>query len=304
MATGDKVITGVISTAQPPPPGSPYVWGDDLPTLLEIFRDQGKATGLVTTAFLTNATPAAFGAHATNRLMYDDIAGDYLSQTRPNILLGGGGNSLTPAAAQAAGYTVVQTRAELQSVDLNTTSYLCGQFGVTDLPYESAGLGDLPHLSDMTAAALDLADNDPDGLFLMIEGALIDDGAHAHSINNVIQETLEFARSVQLVIDWAAGRDDTLIIVTADHETGGLSVLESNGQGNLPTVSWSSTDHTLTNVPIYAWGPGSELVAGTLDNTQIFTIAQAPEPAPLVLLVWPLLVAAGSRRRPVLGRCA
>lgn len=301
MATGAKVINGTISVAQPPPTGSSYVWGDQLPTLLEIFRDAGKSTGLVSTKYLTDATPAAFGAHSSSRGNTADIAADYLTQTRPNVLLGGGGHGLSVAAARAAGYTVVQTLAELQLVDLDATSYLCGQFGPDSLPFESAGLGDLPHLTQMTLAALDLLDNDSDGLFLMVEGGQIDSAAHANNIQDVVLETLQFAQAVQIVLDWAAGRDDTLILVTADHETGGLSVLANNGQGNYPTVSWASADHTLASVPLYAWGPGAERVAGVLDNTQIFAIAQAPEPASALLVLQPLLVAAGLRRRPVLG---
>src|SRR3989339_554510 len=100
IATGHKVNRGVISMAYP---------GDEreLETLLEYFKAKGKSTGLVSTAFITHATPAGFGAHSPSRDDYDNIADDYLSQTRPNILFGGGGNGITKEAAEAAGYTVI-----------------------------------------------------------------------------------------------------------------------------------------------------------------------------------------------------
>ena len=87
MATGVKVNSGVISMAYP---GD----GSELETLLEYFATQGKRTGLVTTTFITHATPATFGAHEPSRNNTTEIAGDYLNQTRPNVLLGGGGNGL------------------------------------------------------------------------------------------------------------------------------------------------------------------------------------------------------------------
>ena len=92
------------------------------------------------------------------------------------------------------------------------------------LPYEVDGLGDLPHLSEMTETALDMLEDDLDGFFLMIEGGRIDHACHAHHLERSIFETIEFSNTVQAVIDWAAGRNDTLILVTADHETGGLAV--------------------------------------------------------------------------------
>ena len=107
-----------------------------------------------------------------------------------------------------------------------------------------------------------MLDDDPDGFFLMVEGGRIDHACHANDLIRSIYETIEFSNSVQTVIDWAAGRNDTLILVTADHETGGLTVLTNNGAGVLPTVTWSGTGgHTAAKVPVYAWGVNAEMVS-------------------------------------------
>jgi alkaline phosphatase len=259
------VNNGVISMAIP---GD----GSELETLAENASSRGLAAGLVTTTYITHATPAAFGAHEPSRSNYAEIAADYLNQTRPDVLLGGGANGLTVADAQAAGYTVVTDRAELQAVDTSSVSRLSGQFGSSYLPYEYDGLGNLPHLSQMVTAALDLLDNDPDGFFLMVEGGLIDQACHANDINRAVREVVEFDNAFDAVWSWASGRDDTLVIVTADHETGGLTVTGNNGAGVAPTVTWSTGGHTATDVGVYAWGPGGDQVTGRLDNTDIHTI--------------------------------
>jgi alkaline phosphatase len=257
------VNNGVISVAIP---GD----GRELETVLERLRDQGKRTGLVTTAYVTHATPAGFGAHEPSRLSYSAIAGDYLNQTLPDVLLGGGSHGMTPEAAQAAGYTVVISRTAMQALNTETITRTSGQFGEDHLPYEYDGLGELPHLSEMTEVALEVLDTDPDGFFLMVEGARIDHAGHSNDLPRNILETVEFANAVAEALEWAQGRTDTLILVTADHETGGLTVLGNNGQGEWPDVSWSTTLHTGVEVPIYGWGVNAELITGTLDNTDLF----------------------------------
>lgn len=284
IATGRKVNNGVISLAIP---GN----GGELETLLEYSQARGKRSGLVTTTYMTHATPAAFGAHEPSRNNLSQIAGDYLNQTRPNLLFGGGGNGLSLARAVAAGYTVVTDRAEMQALNPATAELVSGQFGRTHLPYEydysigaDPGYDTLPHLSEMTVAALDILDRDPDGFFLMVEGGRIDHAGHENHIRRNVFETIEFSNTLDEVFDWVQGRDDTLLLVTADHETGGLSVLANNGQGNFPTVRWSTTGHTGVNVPIYAWGVNAELISGVMDNTDLFRVATIPEPATLLLL--------------------
>ncbi|MHC4985560.1 MAG: alkaline phosphatase [Planctomycetota bacterium] len=271
LATGQKVNNGVISMAYP---GD----GSELTTALESYQATGRATGLVTTTYMTHATPAAYGAHEPSRGNLSQIANDYLTQTQPNILFGGGANGMSTGAATTAGYTVVTDHAGLVGLDTSTETYVSGQFGTYHLPYEYDQSPSV-HLSEMTSVALDILDNDADGFFLMVEAGRIDHAGHENNIGRNIFETIEFSNTVQTVLDWAATRTDTLVVVTADHETGGLSITQDNGVGVLPTVSWGSGGHTAANVPVYAWGLNARNISGTVDNTFIHTLSMMSEPA-------------------------
>ena len=270
MATGHKVDNCVVAMAYP---GD----GGELETTVEYYRDRGKLTGLVTTMHITDYTPAGFAAHEPYRDFTANIASDYLTQTRPNVLFGGGGHWMTTSAAAAAGYTVVEDRAELFALDTEAETYVSGQFGSTWLPCEYDGLGDLPHLSDMTQVALDVLDNDPNGFFLMVEGGLIDGTCHAHDLPRTVGEIIEFDNTIEMVMDWASTRTDTLVVVTSDHETGGLSVLADNGPGNYPTVEWGTWWHTGVDVPTYAWGLNAHTISGVIDNTDIYHLTTMSE---------------------------
>ncbi|MHC4463401.1 MAG: alkaline phosphatase [Planctomycetota bacterium] len=272
LATGFKVNNGVVSMAYPEYPPD-YPEGSELETLLEYSKAEGKSTGLVTSVYVTHATPAGFGAHEADRNNYSQIANDYLTQTRPNVIFGG---SSYMSGADGAGYTEVFNRADMLALDTETETMVSGQFGSGDMPYEYDGdYSVLPHLSEMTATALSILDNDADGFFLMVEGGNIDHACHDNHTERTVLDTVEFANAVQEVIDWAAGRTDTLILVCADHETGGLTVTGNNGQGNYPSVTWSSGGHTAANVPVYAWGENAELISGIMNNTDMFGVATA-----------------------------
>ncbi len=271
MATGRKANNGVISVAYP---GD----GHELPTVLEHAAAAGKATGLVTTTDISHATPAAFAAHEPSRYNSAGIVQDYLQQTRPNVLFGGS-QYLSESQATAAGYTVVKDAAQLKGLNTDSTTSVSGQFAAGNMTYEydRTEATAEPHLSEMTAAALDILDNNPMGFFLMVEGGRIDRAAHSHDLTRMIHETIEFSRAVQTAMDWAAsaGPSNTLILVTADHETGGLDVLAGMGAGQYPDVIWSTPGHTGVNVPIYGWGSNSEWIAGLMDNTAIYSVMMA-----------------------------
>ena len=260
IATGVRVHRGTFGDRS----------NGQLPTVLEYFQGKGKRSGLVTTDQMTGATPAAFATHAFGRDDFAPIASDYLAVVRPNILLGGGEAGLDPTAALAAGYEVVTNAAELAALVPASVTNLSGQFGAGRMAYEYDGIGDQPHLRDMTATALAVLEHHPAGFFLMVEGANIDYAAHDWALARMIGEMLELDAAVQTALDWAAGRTDTLILVTADHETGGLTALADNGSGNLPDVEWTDPWHTQRPVGCWAWGAGSERVGGSRLNTATF----------------------------------
>jgi alkaline phosphatase len=289
MATGQKVNNKVISQKS----------GKPIKTILEYFKEQGKATGLLTTKYLTDATPAGFAAHTKHRENYSEIADDYLKQTRPNILFGAylaSGKGLTEEKSANAGYTVVKTREQMmhavEVVGQNSIEevFIAGLFSPDAMPWEynyyypdknplsqllkrsTPSYDTVPHLSEMTEVTLNILDNDPNGFFLMVEGARIDSAGHDNLIKFNVFETLEFANAFQVALDWAENRNDTLIIVTADHECGGLVVKKNCGRGFMPKVFWGSTGHTGLNVPIYAVGEGAKEFVGVIDNTEIFSI--------------------------------
>lgn len=271
MATGRKVVNDVVSRALP---------GDssDLTTILEIARDAGWSTGLVSTSFITHATPAAFGAHAYDRGDTDVIADYYLNHTRPNVLMGGGHDSILDLWSEESGYQLVRTRDEMLAT-APTAERVLGAFGDGHMPYLADGpLGDLPRQREVAMAAIANLERDPDGFFLMIEGGLIDRAGHIDEndpskTGRMIQEVVELDRTVAAVLDWARERTDTMVIVTADHETGELTIEGDNGIGEYPTVHWGGHAHTGINVPVYAWGAGvGRLHEQTVENTELFHV--------------------------------
>jgi alkaline phosphatase len=263
--------------------------GKPLPTVLKRFASEGKGTGLVTTSFLTDATPAAFAAHADARSQQKDIAAEMLRQ-RPNVLLGGGAKGIPLADdAKAAGYEVVTDRAGLHAVKAAAGGHTLGLFGVGPMCYEYAYLSktktdydQIPHLSEMATEALRLLAAEPKGFFLMIEGGCIDKACHSNDLPRAIHETIEFDKTVRLAAEWAAKRGDTLLLVTADHETGGLKVVAGKGKGQLPEVTWESKKHSGANVPLLAPSSGPAAVKGTLDNTDIFRLMTGTLVSPTV----------------------
>ncbi len=280
LATAVKVRNGVVGLRLP---GD----GGELPAITGELQERGWAIGLVTTAFTTHATPAAFAAHVSSRTDYDGIADDYLTGLRPDLIFGGGGYGMDPASVAAAGYTVVGD-AEALARTVQAASggeRIAGLFGHGHLPYLADGRPDvIPSLMEMAEAAVDVLARDEEGFFLMIEAARIDHAGHSNDIARLIPEVLELDAVVKMLLDHPALQEDTLLVVTADHETGGLAVTSSGGQGRLPAVTWSTNGHTDVEVPIYATGPGADALAAVIDNTMVRGAMTAalgsPEPEP------------------------
>ena len=256
MATGHKVDIGVISIDIP---GT----GSDLTTVLESYSAAGKRTGLITIIdSVLHATPAAFGAHTSDRNLYGEIASDLLGSSRPNILFGAAHASLSTSAFAASGYTVVTSAPALGNLNPDSVSLVLGVFG------DAA-----PTLAARTSFALDLLEEDPDGFFLMVEHAGPDKSGHTHDLPGVIDGVVKLEEAVQVAVGWASSRNDTLILVGADHETGGLTITETTPTpGTVPDHVFTDTYHTGVAVPFFAWGPTSQFVSGVLDNTEIYSL--------------------------------
>ncbi|MDI3280079.1 MAG: alkaline phosphatase [Bacillota bacterium] len=226
LATGVKSYNAAISVDVNRKP---------VKTILEAAQEAGKATGLVTTTRITHATPAVFAAHHVNRDAEQEIAVDMLNHN-VDVLLGGGKGYFVPAAqkgkrtdgrdliaeARSKGYTFVETKDELNKV---TGGKVLGLFKSSHLSYElDRDPAREPSLAEMTRKAIELLSRDPDGFFLMVEGGRIDHASHAHDAAAAVYDTLAFDEAVGVALDFALRNPDTLVVVTADHETGGLSV--------------------------------------------------------------------------------
>ncbi|ALM76338.1 alkaline phosphatase [Thermococcus barophilus] len=217
LATGIKTYNGMISTV---------TRGDkmyNLTTLIELAQFLGKSTGLVTTTRITHATPAAFGAHVEDRDMEAEIA-KQLIEHRINVLFGGGKKKFDEATLELAkkyGYEVIFDKEGLEKAN---GEYVLGLFASSHIPYVLDRTENDVGLLDMTKKAIELLERNPNGFFLMIEAGRIDHASHGNDIAAALAETKELDDVVGYVLEYAKKRGDTLVIVTGDHETGGLAV--------------------------------------------------------------------------------
>ena len=266
FATGHKVNYEVVSLDP--------VTGDPLMTVLEELSAAGFETGLVTTSRISHATPAAFAAHVPSRYDEREIWQQML-RTQPTLLFGGGTPGLTTERLVEAGYETSTSAVEMQALDPGADRWSM-IFGRDHIPYVLDGLGTAPSLPLMTGRALALLEDADTGFFLLIEGARIDHASHDNDFERMIPEMLAFDESLTVVLDWASERDDTLVLLTADHECGGLSIVHEEGQGRLSRVEWSTTGHTGVPVNLYAWGPFADEAAEVTDNTHVHRLLRLP----------------------------
>jgi alkaline phosphatase len=265
--------------------------GVPVETLIERASARGWATGIVTTTTLPHATPAGFASHVLSRGQLTDIAEQEVRVTHPDVMLGGGSlyfRPMGPGSVRSdgglyddldlAGYTHVGTADELAAAVAGGAVRLFGDFTPDLMTYVAsrAPTTTEPMLIDMAMAALTTLDRDPHGFLVMIEGGRIDHGGHANSIVDSVQETLAFDDTVAAVTAWARVRGNTTVLVTADHECGGLEVVVAKPAGEYPEVRWRWGAHTNARVAVFADGPGTELVDNAvIDHRWIYAIARA-----------------------------
>ena len=265
------------------------------PNILELASASGRATGLVATSTVTHATPAAFGAHVASRGCENEIARQYLELTRPDVILGGGLASFTAttpdacgAAGQwlpkagASGYVVVRTKAEMQTAVGKGARKLLGLFSQAGLTPESLRPPDTPEprLPEMTAAALGVLEKNKHGFFVMIEGSQIDWANHETDLPYLLGEMLAFDEAVRVVLRWIEARPErraeTLLIVTPDHHTGGLTISGPRGHhpaaGEVVDVAWANKVHGGEDVVFWSQGPRSQALGRAIDNTDLYRV--------------------------------
>jgi alkaline phosphatase len=238
-------------------------------SIIEISHKNGLSTGVVSTSSVTHATPASFVAHNSGRGNYEDIANDFLSGNI-DLFIGGGedhfrkrsdGRDLT-IDLKKQGFDVVYSIDELKE---SNSLKIAGLLAKEHMPKVSDGREG--ELELMTKKAIETLSNDKDGFFLMVEGSMIDWGAHEKNIDYVTSETIDFDKAVGIALGFAEKNSETLVVVTADHETGGLTLTGGIIDDHKVTANFAGSGHTAVMVPIFSFGPGAERFSGIHENT-------------------------------------
>jgi alkaline phosphatase len=262
LATGKKTYNNAIGVNQ-----------DTIPieNIREKSEKMGMATGLVSTSAITHATPASFVAHQAQRSMYEAIAADFL-KTNIDVFIGGGYKHFTDRAdgkdltveLKAKGYQVLTDMVSIAKVKKGK---LAGLTAAEHNPSILNGRGNM--LETATKTAINILDNDPDGFFLMIEGSQIDWGGHKNNTPYIVTEMLDFDKAIGKALAFASKNKETLVIVTADHETGGFAINGGNIKKGNVEGGFTTGGHTAIMIPVFAFGPGAENFRGFYDNTDI-----------------------------------
>jgi alkaline phosphatase len=263
LACGVKTYNGAIGVNDAKQP---------VPTILEIAEKHGLATGLVATCAITHATPASFIAHQPSRAMEEEIAMDFLA-TDIDLFIGGGRKFFRNRADSlnlidsltAKGYQVVHSIDEVQKIH---SGKLAAFLADEQQEKFSDGRGD--ELVRSTEKALAMLGTSNKGMFLMIEGSQIDWGGHANDTQYIIDEMVDFDKAIGKVLDFASRNGQTLVIITADHETGGFSLNGGDMATGAVEGKFTTGSHTGVMIPVFAFGPGAEQFSGIYENTAIF----------------------------------
>ena len=261
IACGEKTINGTLGI-------NPQ--NKQLKSILEISKDYGYKTGIIATSSIVHATPAAFYANVISRNQYEDIALQ-LSQNEVDFFVGGGRDYFTKRddkrnlIKEMSDYDFVYSIKKFNE----STSNKIGFFTSLGDPYRIID-GRKPKLSDAIEAMLDKISSYENPFFLVVESSQIDWAGHANDFNWIKAEFQEFDEAIQSAINFSNKNKNTLIIVTADHETGGLAITGGKVRRFTMRTKWGTIGHTAEMVPVFSTGPKSETFSGIYDNTDIF----------------------------------
>ena len=243
--------------------------GARLATILERAAERGLATGLVATSTVTHATPAAFAAHITDRNAHAEIASQ-MAAAPIRVLLGGGRQWFDPVSRKDGADELGRLRrgkiwagsaAELPAAAAAAAASGQGLAGLFAADAMSRAADRSPTLGEMTAAALQVLDADPEGFFLMVEASQVDWRSHDNEEWSVVADEMRDADgALRVLLDYVERHPGTLLVVTADHETGGAAVVESPHDGW--ALDWATGDHTADMVPLLAAGHGAAPFGG------------------------------------------
>lgn len=263
LSTGKRTYNGAIGVDES---------GQPLTTILEYAERNNKATGLVSTSAITHATPASFIAHQPQRSMYEEIAADFLN-TDIDVFIGGGADFFTKR--QDGRNLVLELNKKGYNVGYNVdevAAHTEGKLAVLTAVGHNPGYrdrGDM--LTKATSKAIEVLSNaDSKGFFLMVEGSQIDWGGHQNDASYVTGEVLDMDKALAKAIAFAVEDRRTLVIVTADHETGGMSIVDGDQSKGYVNAGFTTGHHTAIMVPVFAFGAGADEFKGIYKNTDVF----------------------------------
>lgn len=263
LATGVKTVYHAVGVD---PEGKP------LTSLVDVAKELGKDAGMAVTCRLWDATPCDFCCHNIDRDKEEELVGDYPT-SGVDFVFGGGAQKFTNRKdgrdifkeLQKKGFHVSRTLDDFFAYDKNSRIFAVPYDKDTPLPDER---GDL--LARASMKGISLMNQNKNGFFMMIEGSQLDDYGHFNQLDLLMKETLDFDQTVGEVMKWAAKDGETLVVVTADHETGGLTLVNGNKDEGRVECCFSTKDHSGAMVPVYAFGPGAENFTGIFENTDVF----------------------------------
>ncbi len=263
MATGKKTTNYFIGMT----PDS-----TEVKSVLQLAGEQGLTTGIVTTCNITHATPASFVAHEPNRRNDEEIAADFLDAAI-DIFVGGGRKNFEKRKdkrnlsneLRKKNYDVVY---DLEDLKKSQSKKIAALLYDKHPPKYSDKRGEM--LPEAVEDVIGKLSKNKDGFFLMVEGSQIDWAGHKRNGEYVTEEVLDFDRAVGKVLEFAAKTSNTLVVITADHECGGMTIEDGNFETGKIDADFTSFSHTGVMVPIFAFGAGATDFAGVMQNTQIF----------------------------------
>ena len=263
FAIGKKTFNGAISVS---------VDSMAYPSLFEMMKKKNMATGVVVTSSITHATPACFYAHVSSRKSEDDIA-NFLLQGNCDIAIGGGTKFIKYRKDSMDLTALLQRNGFMVKTDTsNNFTPLLANKQVYTLAFDGMkrkldGRNDF--LKQASLSAVSQLNHNKNGYMLMIEGSQIDWGGHENNYEYMKTELYDLNETMNAVLDYAEQQGDVLVVVTADHETGGLSLHPNKENKKKFTPNYSTGGHSGIMVPVFAFGPGAENFGGIYENTEV-----------------------------------
>ncbi len=227
--------------------------------IIELCMEDGMMTGIITTDSVTGATPAAFSAHTSSRENTEEIANDQLTSDI-DLIWGKAVSVITESEVTENGYTYIATYDEMMALSEGSKSF--GLF--TNSLWKTRQVNkSTPNLEQMAVKAVDILDDTDEGFFLMIEAAHIDKHSHNQEGDKMTEALLEFSRTIEAMLDYAQKDGETLVVVTADHETGGITLTDG-------VYAYKNGSHSGVDVPLFVLGSEDIIADGeTVDNYEI-----------------------------------